>query len=518
MWPAPDAFTGRESNDVPMLFLDRRDAGRQLAERLTHLARERPVVIALPRGGVPVGFEVARRLRAPLDVLAVRKLGAPGNPEFGVGAIAEDGTAVLNTYTAEHVGMTEDVLDAAIRREARELRRRVERYRDGHRPVQVRGRTAIVVDDGLATGLTDLAAVRALRARGAGRIVVAVPVGAWESVALVGEEADEVICHTIPRKLLGVGSFYEDFSPVPDVEVVALLDAAAAAQAPPPGQMPPPERIAPPVRPVERELLLDIGGVALAGDLILPPKPRGLVIFAHGSGSSRLSPRNREVAVTLNEAGLATLLFDLLTDPEGRRRELVFDIPLLARRLEQVTRWAIAEPDTRGLPVGYFGASTGAAAALRAAAAAGSAVQAVVSRGGRPDLAADRLPYVSAATLLLVGSRDHDVLELDRRAAATLRCPHRLIVVDGATHLFPEPGTLETVAGLAADWFLAHLTTFWREDAADTRAALADRARAGAATTRADATGSTDSERAAVATSSSDISSEWEQAVPPMDS
>ena len=313
-----------------MVFLDRRDAGRQLAEQLTPLADERPVVIALPRGGVPVAFEVAERLRAPLDVLAVRKLGAPGNPEFGVGAIVEDGTAVLNAYTARHVGMSEDVLDAAVRREIRELRRRVERYRDGRQPLDVRGRTVIIVDDGLATGLTDLAAVRAMRARGAGRIVVAVPVGARESVALVGKEADQVVCHTIPRELLGVGRFYDDFSPVPDAEVVALLEVAARANAPTPGQMPPPRRITPRARPAEHELLLDIGDVVVAGDLALPEKPRGLVIFAHGSGSSRLSPRNREVAATLNDAGLATLLFDLLTEEEGRRREPVFDIPLLA--------------------------------------------------------------------------------------------------------------------------------------------------------------------------------------------
>jgi putative phosphoribosyl transferase len=206
-----------------------------------------------------------------------------------------------------------------------------------------------------------------------------------------------------------------------------------------------------------RELLLDLGGVVLAGDLTVPQRPAGLVIFAHGSGSSRLSPRNREVAETLHDAGLATLLFDLLTDEEGRHRERVFDIPLLARRLEGATRWAIAEPDTRGLPVGYFGASTGAAAALRAAAAAHDVIGAVVSRGGRPDLAADRLPLVSAPTLLLVGSRDPEVLELNRRAAAMLRCEHQLTVIEGATHLFGEPGTLEEVARLAAEWFTNHL-------------------------------------------------------------
>jgi putative phosphoribosyl transferase len=439
MWAHADGVRDRAVDHPRMEFLDRHDAGRRVASKLAPLAQEHPIVIALPRGGVPVAFEVARRLGAPLDVLAVRKLGAPGNPEFGVGAIAEDGSAVLNADTARRAGMTQARLNATVEQETRELRRRVERYRDGREPLDVRGRTVIVVDDGLATGLTNLAAVRALRARGAGRIVVAVPVGARESVALLSAEADEVVCLTIPPELLGVGQWYEDFSPVSDAEVLTLLGTHVAL-------------------PIERELLLAIGGVELGGDLTLPAEPHGLVIFAHGSGSSRLSPRNREVAATLNQSGLATLLFDLLTEPEGRRRELVFDIPMLAHRLEEVTRWTIADPATRGLPIGYFGASTGAAAALRAAAAAGEVVHAVVSRGGRADLAADRLPYVSAATLLLVGSRDSDVLELNRRAAAMLRCPHRLSVVEGASHLFDEPGALEEVAQLAAEWFEEYLT------------------------------------------------------------
>jgi putative phosphoribosyl transferase len=450
-----------------MEFLDRRDAGRKLAAQLLPLAGERPIVIALPRGGVPVAFEVARVLNAPLDILAVRKLGAPANPEYGVGAITEDGSAVLNAETARRVGMTRQALEATVEREVQELRRRVESYRDGRPRIDVRGRTVIVVDDGLATGLTDLAAVRALRAGGATRIVVAVPVGARESVALVGEEADEIVCHTIPHELLGVGHWYRDFSPVSDAEVIATL-AAASGQAPPRGETEPIGRvptarvaalqpISPAVPATRHELLLDIGGVSLAGEITIPGRPPGLVIFAHGSGSSRMSPRNRAVAETLQQAGFATLLFDLLTESEERRRELVFDIPLLARRLELVTRWAIAEPDTRGVPVGYFGASTGAAAALRAAAAAGEVVRAVVSRGGRPDLAADRLPNVTAPTLLVVGSLDPEVLALNRRATAMLRCPHRLAVVEGAGHLFAEPGTLETVTRLATHWFTDHL-------------------------------------------------------------
>jgi putative phosphoribosyl transferase len=159
----------------------------------------------------------------------------------------------------------------------------------------------------------------------------------------------------------------------------------------------------------------------------------------------------------MNDAGMATLLFDLLDEHEAPRRELVFDIPLLARRLALVTRWVGSEPRLKSLPIGYFGASTGAAAALRAAAEVGDTVAAVVSRGGRPDLAADRLSSVLSPTLLIVGGRDSDVLELNRRAAAQLRCPRDLVVVDGAGHLFEEPGTLERVATLAIEWFRRYL-------------------------------------------------------------
>jgi pimeloyl-ACP methyl ester carboxylesterase len=206
-----------------------------------------------------------------------------------------------------------------------------------------------------------------------------------------------------------------------------------------------------------RAVEFDLDGVRLRGDLTLPSEPHGLVIFAHGSGSSRLSARNRGVARTLNGAGFATLLFDLLSEPESGRRELVFDVALLASRLEAVTHWAQEDPATHELPIGYFGASTGAAAALLAAAELGDAVRAVVSRGGRPDLAADCLAEVRAPTLLIVGSFDDEVLELNRRAAELLRCEHRIMLVDRATHLFEEPGALEIVASLATEWFTSHL-------------------------------------------------------------
>ena len=208
---------------------------------------------------------------------------------------------------------------------------------------------------------------------------------------------------------------------------------------------------------LRRDVLIAIDPVRLSGDLLLPPEAIGIVIFAHGSGSSRLSPRNAGVARVLNGAGIGTLLFDLLTDAEAEDRAKVFDIALLARRLEAAARWLSTWPDMGHLPVGFFGASTGAAAALVAAAHLRINVAAVVSRGGRPDLAGSELEHVSAPTLLIVGADDVEVLELNREAERRLRCEKRLEVVAGATHLFEEPGALERVAELAAGWFGEHL-------------------------------------------------------------
>lgn len=205
------------------------------------------------------------------------------------------------------------------------------------------------------------------------------------------------------------------------------------------------------------EIRLPLVSVQLDGQLEVPAGAHGLVVFVHGSGSSRHSPRNRFVASALGAAGLATLLFDLLTPAEERERSNVFDIDLLAGRLVEVIGWVRDQPDLAGLPIGLFGASTGAAAALRAAADLGAAVGAVVSRGGRPDLADLWLPQVGTPTLLVVGSRDRTVRQLNEQAARRLAGPHRLAVVPGATHLFEEPGTLEAVADLARDWFVEHL-------------------------------------------------------------
>lgn len=204
-----------------------------------------------------------------------------------------------------------------------------------------------------------------------------------------------------------------------------------------------------------------VGALALPGDLDIPPDAAGLVLFAHGSGSSRLSARNRWVAAVLRNHHLATLLFDLLTEAEAADRRNVFDVELLGERVEHALDWVRQQPDLAGMCIGLFGASTGAAAALIAAAERPGRVAAVVSRGGRPDLAADRLVRVHAPTLLIVGGADGEVLELNRRALRLLTCRKRLEVVPEATHLFEEPGTLGSVAELAAAWFENHLGDAW---------------------------------------------------------
>jgi putative phosphoribosyl transferase len=211
----------------------------------------------------------------------------------------------------------------------------------------------------------------------------------------------------------------------------------------------------------ERLVRVAAGPVMLEGDLSVPEGARGIVLFAHGSGSSRFSPRNRHVALLLNQAKLATLLVDLLTSEEEavdlRTAQLRFDIGLLAARLVGVTDWLTQTPQTRQLRIGYFGASTGAGAALVAAAQRPEAVGAVVSRGGRPDLAESALSRVRAPTLLIVGGNDVEVIALNRAALAQLRCEKQLVIVPRATHLFEEPGALEQVALLAREWFERHL-------------------------------------------------------------
>ncbi|WP_457603277.1 dienelactone hydrolase family protein [Nitratifractor sp.] len=205
------------------------------------------------------------------------------------------------------------------------------------------------------------------------------------------------------------------------------------------------------------EIFIRYDGIVLPGRLAVPEGTKGIVLFAHGSGSSRLSRRNNYVASVLHEAGIATLLFDLLMESEASDRRNVFDIDLLASRLLLATKWVDLQPMLKSLAMGYFGASTGSAAALKASVFSPVTIRAIVSRGGRPDMAADILDRVTAPTLIIVGGNDYGVIELNEAAYRALHCEKAFEIVPGATHLFEEPGTLEKVAELARDWFVDHL-------------------------------------------------------------
>ncbi len=433
------------------LFDDRVDAGRQLAERLESLRGQDIVVLGLPRGGVPLAFEVAKALRAPLDVLVVRKLGVPFQPELAFGAIGEGGVRVINEAVVAEADLSEEETAAVEAKQRVELARRAERFRRGHDQISLAGRTAVIVDDGVATGATAKAACQVARAQGASPVVLAVPIGAHDIAEKFTGYADEVVCLQTPEFFFAVGQGYRNFTPTSDDEVIALLDRARKGY-----RQFAINALDPPLR--DEEVRVSAGPAVVAGHLTIPEHPLGIVVFAHGSGSSRHSPRNRYVAEVLNGAGLATLLFDLLTPDEELNRANVFDIDLLAGRLVDVTEWLASQPDTATLPVGYFGASTGAGAALAAAADPRVNVAAVVSRGGRPDLAGQALTKVRAPTLLIVGGYDEMVLDLNRRAASVIPCACEILVVPRATHLFEEPGTLEQVAALARDWFTDHLS------------------------------------------------------------
>jgi putative phosphoribosyl transferase len=458
----------RSAKTMQLPYKNRAEAARELAKLLTPYAgRADVLVLGLPRGGVPVAYEVAQRLTAALDLMLVRKLGLPGHEELAMGAIATGGIRVLNADVVEGLGVPAAVIERVTAAELQELQRREHAYR-GTRPIpNLAGRWVILVDDGLATGATMRAAIAAVRQQQPARLVVAVPVAPPATIAALRKEVDDVVCPAMPEPMFGISQWYEDFAQVTDEEVRALLQRAwqnqpggAAPADEPPGRAP--HRCH--TKTIERTAVtVQTAEVALAGYLVIPEAAAAIIVFAHGSGSSRQSPRNRFVADTLNAAGFATLLFDLLTPQEERldvqTRELRFNIGLLAARLTETVDWLGAQSPTQALRIGLFGASTGAAAALMTAAQRPHTVGAVVSRGGRPDLAGDALPRVKAPTLLIVGGADAPVITLNRTASQALHTEHRLEIVPGATHLFVEPGALDKVAQLACDWFRHYLLT-----------------------------------------------------------
>jgi putative phosphoribosyl transferase len=435
---------------VDLVFRDRQSAGALLGAEVAKVDFDNPVVLGLPRGGLPVAAKVAEALGAPLDVIVVRKLGVPSQPELAMGAIGENGAVIVNHGVVRGARVSESELGQVESHERAELDRRLRRLRSVRPRESVIGRSAVIVDDGIATGATMRAAILVARANGARDVTVATPVAPPEVVEMLRSEADRVVCLAQPDPFWAVGSWYRHFDAVSDEEVLELITAAMKTGAPAANE--PADRSTLPIR----QISIPFDALRIVGDLVVPPTPIGVVVFAHGSGSSRHSPRNRWVAERLHRAGFATLLLDLLTPQEARLRDNVFHVPMLADRLRVATDSVRSLPEVAGLSIGYFGASTGAAAALHAAAEPSADIAAVVSRGGRPDLAGAHLTQVRAATLLIVGGNDAVVVELNRQAARSLTCEHQVLIVPGATHLFEEPGALEKVAEAAAAWFGDH--------------------------------------------------------------
>ena len=417
-----------------MIFNDRKHAGLLLADKLLKYKNENPVILALPRGGVPVAAEVAKALNAPLEVLLVRKIGVPNQPELAAGAVCEDDEPIWNERIMQHLGLSPAQFTRSISAEREKIYNQKLMFRQGKSFPSFKKKTVIVVDDGLATGATMFAAIKHLKNQGVAKVVAAVPVAAEPTSEKLRSKVDELVVIQDRKDLNSIGQWYSDFSQVSNEEVVSLLVPQAT------------------------DILIPLDEVTLKGDLSVFPSMRALVIFAHGSGSSRKSPRNRRVAQALNAQGIGTLLFDLLTEEEAQDRKNVFDIDLLSKRLAETTEWLRRQKEFEKTPLGYFGASTGAGAALRAATKLNidQQVYAIVSRGGRPDLAGEALSKVKMPTLLIVGGNDFGVIELNQQAHANL--PNaELILVDGATHLFEEPGALEEVSQLAARWFIEKL-------------------------------------------------------------
>jgi putative phosphoribosyl transferase len=411
-------------------FRDRRAAGEELASALQRFSIEDAVVVGLTRGGVAVAEPIARALQAPLDMLVVQKMGSPAEPELGVGAFAEGDVQVIDTVLCDHLGIPPTEVRRLTQAHAAAFDARVNHYRRHFPRIDLRGKTAIVVDDGLATGSTAHAAVRSARRASAHRIVLAVPVGSRSAVDRLAALVDEVVCLRTPDDFRAVGTHYASFPQLSDEAMLDILDKGT-----------------------RHDVTIPVADAVLHAVLDSPPAARLLVIFAHGSGSSRFSPRNNEVARILNDAGIATLLVDLLTADEADIRSHVFDIEHLADRLEGVVAWTRTFPQVQHMGVALFGASTGAAAAIAVAARCPDIIRSVVSRGGRPDLARHWLPLLEAPTLFIVGGDDVEVLRLNRDAMAHLTCPVALDVIPGAGHLFEEPGALVRVATRARDWF-----------------------------------------------------------------
>jgi predicted phosphoribosyltransferase/dienelactone hydrolase len=412
-------------------FKNRDEAATKLAEILAPWSGEPPLVIGFPKAGIPMARTVAHAIGGDLDILLVRKIPHPLQPELTLAAVTEDGNVFLNPDVAVPTELVRYIESEALAI-VRGFQDKRLKYTGGHYVIDVDDRDVVLVDDGVATGTTVLAAAKQLREKGARSITIAAPVVSADAARRLAQEGIVVRAVVQPEQFGAVEYYYDDFD----------LDSEAEPS--------------PTFHVESRTIKVEHGANILSAITAVPRRPIGVVVFAHGSGSGRFSPRNQFVADVLNRRNIATVLADLLTEDETLDRGNVFDIELLARRVLELTEWAANDEKLGGLPIGYFGASTGAGAALKAAARSARPVHAVVSRGGRPDLAKGDLRVVASPTLLIVGGEDGVVIDLNKEALAEIPGQKRMAIVNGAGHLFSEPGALEEVSELAADWFESH--------------------------------------------------------------
>lgn len=430
------------------MFRDRHHAATLLIEKLDNypLDKVNTVVVALPRGGVPIAGMIAKKFDLPLEIVSVKKIGYPVNPELALGAITEAGDTVINEDIRRASNLREDEIEEICEKYLLLAKAKAKKIRGEYNLVNLNNKDILLVDDGIATGASIEAAIKFLKNNRVNNILIATPVASKESLARITHQVDKIITIDTPSPFLSVGRWFECFEQVEDDEVEKIVLHFKKGQSDD--------------KYLHIDVTVNCNGNCHDGSLVKVANEKAWVVFAHGSGSSHLSPRNNLLASKLNAKGFSTLLFDLLTPIEDREDKNRFNITLLSERLVQALKWLMqSDHYNPATPIGLFGASTGAAAALVVASKFQDQLPifSIVSRGGRPDLVGvNELNDVMLPVLLIVGAKDYSVIELNEIAHNQIY-KSKIQLIANATHLFDEPGTLEKVAELTTNWFQQQL-------------------------------------------------------------